>query len=61
MSEAEKIKINIVNNMRRLCAHCMNGKKHFCEFRELENKIMNLRGVSLMVNDEFRGMLLKNK
>jgi hypothetical protein len=61
MSEADKIKINIIDNMRRLCAHCMNGKQHYCAFQELERKIMNLRGVPLMVNNEFRGMLIKNK
>ena len=58
MSEMDKIKTIIVQNMHRLCAHCMNGKDHDCKFKEMEHQILQLRGVPLMVNDEFRGVLI---
>ncbi len=58
MSEMEQIKNIIVLNMHKLCAHCMNGKDHICQFSDMEHQIRQLRGVPLIVNDEFRGVLM---
>ncbi len=59
MSEMELTKQNIVRQLRKLCAHCNNGhgKPHKCAVQELSLRVQALRGVPLIVNDEFRGVL----
>jgi hypothetical protein len=61
MSEMEKIKTIIVQNIHLLCAHCVNGSKHTCQFKDIERSILNLRGVPLIVNNEFRGVLMNRR
>lgn len=58
MSEMEQIKSIIVQNMHKLCAHCTNGKEHECRFVEMERQILQVSGIPLIVNDEFRGVLI---
>lgn len=59
MSEAQKIKYNIVTQLRGLCAHCACGNKqpHRCPVREISLRVQSLSGVPLVVNSEFKGLL----
>lgn len=59
MSEAQKTKQNIVNQLRGLCAHCAcgNGREHNCPVKDLAIRVQHLRGVPLVVNSQFKGML----
>lgn len=59
MSELEKKKYNIVSQLRGLCAHCASGssREHRCPVREISVRIQSLRGVPLIVNNEFKGVL----
>jgi hypothetical protein len=57
----EQIKNIIVQNMHKLCAHCMNGKEHVCKFTEMERQILQVSGIPLIVNDEFRGILMQHQ
>ena len=59
MSELEKIKQNIIFQLRGLCAHCAtaNPNPHHCLSGELSARVESLRGVPLMVNNEFKGVL----
>lgn len=60
MSDAEKIKISVIENMRRLCAHCMSGNyEHNCPVRKITEEISKIKGVPLLVNDEFRGIIFR--
>ena len=60
MSEAQKIKNVINQNMHRLCAHCASGNhNHRCPLQQISQQLDRLRGVPLMVNGEFRGMLIE--
>jgi hypothetical protein len=59
MSELEKKKYDIVEQLRGLCAHCASGgnREHRCPVRDISVRIQSLRGVPLIVNSEFRGVL----
>lgn len=59
MSEAEKVKQNIIAQLKGLCAHCACGRKypHKCPVEELSLRVTSLRGVPLIVNSEFKGLL----
>lgn len=59
MSELELTKTNIVKELRRLCAHCANGGSplHRCPVQEISARVSNLRGIPLIVNDQFKGAL----
>ncbi|MDR3642400.1 MAG: hypothetical protein P4L74_02105 [Candidatus Doudnabacteria bacterium] len=59
MSEVEQRKLNIVSQLRQLCAHCATGnnREHRCPVREISVRVNSLRGVPLIVNNEFRGVL----
>ena len=59
MSEANKIKLNIVQQLKHLCAHCAlkSPRPHKCPVKEISLRIESLRGVPLVVNSEFKGML----
>jgi nitrate reductase beta subunit len=60
MSELEKTKNVIIQNMQRLCAHCANGNfPHSCPVQQLSKQIENIRGVPLIVNNEFRGVIFR--
>lgn len=60
MSELEKTKDIIIQNIQRLCAHCVNGNlNHDCPVQKLKEQIANIRGVPLIVNDEFRGVIFR--
>ncbi|MEK7651796.1 MAG: hypothetical protein AAB351_01120 [Patescibacteria group bacterium] len=59
MSELEKTKNIIIKNIQRLCAHCVNGVEHDCPVRKITEQISGIRGVPLIVNDEFRGVIFR--
>ena len=59
MSELEKKKLNIVSQLRGLCAHCATGRQgqHACPVQEISVRVQALRGVPLIVNSQFKGVL----
>ena len=59
MSELQKIKRHIVSQLHGLCAHCATNspQPHRCPVQEISARIESLRGVPLMVNSEFKGVL----
>jgi hypothetical protein len=59
MSEMQKIKQNIVSQLSGLCAHCATGSRanHSCPVQEISARIQSLRGVPLIVNSQFKGVL----
>ena len=59
MSELEKTKNVIVQNIQRLCAHCVNGIEHECRVQKIAEQILSINGIPLIVNDEFRGVIFK--
>jgi len=61
MSEVEKVKQNIVNQLTGLCAHCACGRTddHACPIKPLALRVQSLTGVPLIVNSEFKGVFWK--
>lgn len=60
MSEMESIKSIIIQNVQRLCAHCMNGNHdHNCPVQKIAEQVVGIKGVPLIVNDEFRGIIFR--
>lgn len=59
MSEIQKIKFNIVSQLHSLCAHCTSGKNipHRCPVQEISARVQAIKGVPLIVNSEFKGVL----
>ena len=59
MSEEIKLKQNIVSQLRGLCAHCTtnSSREHSCPVQQIALRIKHLRGVPLVVNSQFKGML----
>ncbi len=60
MTEFEKTKEIIIKNMARLCAHCSNGNfDHDCPIKRINEEVTKIRGIPLIVNDEFRGVIFR--
>ncbi len=57
MSEIEISKKRIIDQLHQLCAHCASGRDHQCPVQELSDKVKNIHGIPLIVNDEFKGMV----
>jgi hypothetical protein len=57
MSPLELSKKEIVRQLQRLCAHCATGQDHNCPIQGLALRVQAIRGVPLMVNNEFKGVL----
>lgn len=57
MSELELSKLHIIKQLRGLCAHCANRRAHRCRVQQIASQIKAIRGVPLIVNNEFRGVL----
>lgn len=59
MSEIQKQKLNIISQLRGLCAHCAcdGNRQHRCPVKEISMRVESLRGVPLVVNNEFKGLL----
>lgn len=59
MGEMQRIKQNIISQLNGLCAHCATGRAgtHTCPVQQISVRIQSLRGVPLIVNDQFRGVL----
>ncbi len=60
MSELNLKKHSIVSELKSLCAHCTNGRSHNCPIQSISARVEAIRGVPLIVNNEFRGMLWKH-
>ena len=58
MSEFEKQKFTVINQLKGLCAHCANEVSHSCKLQNIMHELNNLSGVPLIVNDRFNGLLL---
>lgn len=61
MSELEKQKNNITQQIRGLCAHCSNGVAHKCRVQMIAEEVAKLSGVPLIVNSRFSGLLLAER
>lgn len=60
MSELEKIKNLLIHDMQKLCAHCVNGNlPHNCPVKHISDEIARIRGVPLIVNNEFKGVIFR--
>jgi hypothetical protein len=59
MSELQKQKLNILAQLRGLCAHCSSdlGRPHQCPVQQISARVQALRGVPLIVNSQFKGVL----
>jgi GAF domain-containing protein len=59
MSELQKQKLNILAQLRGLCAHCSSdsNRPHYCPVQQISARIQALRGVPLIVNSQFKGVL----
>ena len=59
MNELNEIKQSIVSQLHRLCAHCATGnsQEHRCPVQDISARIASIRGVPLIVNSEFKGVL----
>lgn len=57
MSEVEKQKLNIITQIKHLCAHCANNTQHQCRLQNVTQEIISLSGVPLLVNNQFHGLL----
>lgn len=57
MSELEVSKMNIVSQLRGLCAHCQTGRQHSCPMQTIARQVRSISGVPLIVNSEFKGIL----
>jgi hypothetical protein len=57
MSDLELSKNNILRQLQSLCAHCANGRAHNCPVQRIALQVKAIRGVPLIVNNEFRGVL----
>jgi hypothetical protein len=59
MSELQKIKFNILSQLQGLCAHCTTQSTiaHRCPVREISARVQAMRGIPLIVNSEFKGVL----
>ena len=60
MSELQLQKNRIVSQLKRLCAHCASGRNHECPVQGISARVEAIRGVPLIVNNEFRGVLWKH-
>ena len=59
MSELQKQKLSIINQLQGLCAHCATKSQiiHRCPVQEIAVRVESIRGVPLIVNSEFKGVL----
>lgn len=60
MSEFEKQRFTVINQLKGLCAHCANDAPHTCKLQKIVSEVATLSGVPLIVNDRFNGLLLSN-
>lgn len=58
MSELEYKKRNILKQLHGLCAHCSSGRPHQCLIQGISARVQAIKGVPLIVNNEFRGVVL---
>ncbi len=59
MYELEQTKNTIIQNIQKLCAHCVNGQKHDCPVQKISEQVASIKGIPLIVNDQFRGVIFR--
>lgn len=57
MSDLELTKKEIISKLQKLCAHCATGKRHSCGVQRISLQVKAFRGIPLIVNNEFRGVI----
>lgn len=60
MNSLENTKKQIMQQLQGLCAHCSTsggGRPHNCPVQSITARVQAIRGVPLIVNNEFRGVL----
>lgn len=62
MNSLENTKQQIMQQLQQLCAHCATsgasgGRAHYCPIQSITARVQAIRGVPLLVNNEFRGVL----
>ncbi len=57
MSDLELSKNQIVNQLKKLCAHCSTDRAHRCPVQTIARQVKSINGVPLIVNDEFIGVV----
>lgn len=60
MSDLELTKNEIITKLLKLCAHCASGRKHFCSVQRISMQVKAFRGIPLIVNNEFKGVIYSN-
>jgi hypothetical protein len=61
MSEFEKQKYNVMEQLKSLCAHCSNDIEHNCRIQRLVDEVATISGIPLIVNDRFKGLLMPGR
>jgi hypothetical protein len=51
MSELEKIKIEAISSLKKLCAKCKENSMHNCRIGKMITDIASINGVPVIVND----------
>lgn len=57
MSDLELSKNQILRQLRKLCAHCATDRAHRCPLQTIAVQVESIKGIPLIVNNEFRGVL----
>lgn len=57
MSDLELTKKEILAKLQKLCAHCAYKRKHVCNVQRISLQVKAFRGIPLIVNNEFRGVI----
>ena len=57
MSDLELSKNEIIKKLQMLCAHCASGRKHNCSVQRISMQVKAFRGIPLIVNNEFKGVI----
>lgn len=57
MSDLELTKTEIIRKLQALCAHCASKRPHNCTVQRIAMQVKAFRGVPLIVNNEFRGVI----
>ena len=60
MSDLELSKNQILRQLRKLCAHCATGREHSCPVQAIASQVKSIKGIPLIVNNEFKGVVWKH-
>ncbi|HLC45087.1 MAG: hypothetical protein A2722_02595 [Candidatus Doudnabacteria bacterium RIFCSPHIGHO2_01_FULL_50_11] len=57
MTEFDKQKHKVIEQLQSLCEHCRKGKQHSCPLMRVVWQIEHLRGVPIIVNDRLHHVM----